>query len=343
MFRMKKGVVLTGPPGSGKTYMVKAWLGENTEVQDLMVYMNDLSEPGNPYEGLVENLERVYDIAKMISPSLVFFDEGDAVAPRRSQQGGTPYDKVTNKFLSIIDGEAPLHHVFTVLTTNRLDILDPALIRSKRLKVMSVSGQMREEDSVRILRKEMKGIPLAEGLKHEDMVRIARGLCDTPADFTAYAEKVRSLRKTEVEVLGQLAKAVAGTEEERMRFVRFNYKTLLNLLEGIPNPSEPIAKARYSEEDMPSMSGRRCRTSSGTSKGRRLPHHPAPPGHGETAAGPQPDPQGQAAARPLPRNRAVGGTPGRLCRRRFGPTSLPEFFSPLPRHWFTGFFPTSWW
>ncbi len=246
----EKGVVLSGPPGSGKTYMVKAWLGENTEVQDILVYMNDLSDPANPYEGLVENLERVYDIAKMISPSLVFFDEGDAIAPRRSQQGGTPYDKVTNKFLSIIDGEAPLHNVFTVLTTNRLDILDPALIRSKRLKVMNVSGQMREEDSVRILRKEIKDIPLEEGITHEEMVRIARGLCDTPADFTAYAEKVRSLRQTEVEVLSQLAKAIAGVDEERMRFVRFNHKTLLSLLEGIPNPSNLIAKARLSEEDM---------------------------------------------------------------------------------------------
>ena len=246
----EKGVVLTGPPGSGKTYMVKAWLGENNEVQDLMVYMNDLSEPSNPYEGMVANLERVYDIAKMISPSLVFFDEGDAVAPRRSQQGGSPYDKVTNKFLSIIDGESPLHHVFTVLTTNRLDILDPALIRSKRLKVMSVSGQMREEDSLRILQKEMQDIPLAEDLNHEEMVRVARGLCDTPADFTAYAEKIRSLRKTEVEVLNQLSKAITGSEEERMRFVRFNYKTLLNLIDGIANPPAKVAKARNSEENM---------------------------------------------------------------------------------------------
>ncbi|TYO98930.1 ATPase family protein associated with various cellular activities (AAA) [Geothermobacter ehrlichii] len=246
----EKGVVLTGPPGSGKTYMVQAWLGDNLEVQDLAVQLNDLVDPMTPLEGMVANLERVYDIAKMLSPAMVFFDEGDAVAPRRSPQGGSPYDKVTNKFLSIIDGETPLNRVFTVLTTNRLDILDPALIRSKRLKVLNVTGHLRDEDALRIIRKELAGIPLVEGLDHVDLVRTARGLCETPADFTAFAEKVRSLRATEIEVLQKLRQAVDGSMEERARFVRFNYKILLGLLEGAAGDSALALKARQGEEEL---------------------------------------------------------------------------------------------
>ena len=246
----EKGVVLTGPPGSGKTYMVRAWLGDNREVQDLGVNLGDLADPVNPLEGMVENLERVYDIAKMLSPSMVFFDEGDAVAPRRSQQGGSPYDKVTNKFLSIIDGESPLSRVFTVLTTNRLDILDPALIRSKRLKVLSVTGHMRDEDALRIIRKELGQLPLDEALNHEEVVRSARGLCETPADFTAFAEKVRSLRSTEIEVLDKLMAAVDGAEAERARFVRFNFKTLVGLLEGAAGQSELAFHARHGEDHL---------------------------------------------------------------------------------------------
>lgn len=246
----EKGVVLSGPPGSGKTYMVRAWLGDNLEVQDLAVNLNDLTDPVNPLEGMVENLERVYDIAKMISPTMVFFDEGDALAPRRSPQGGSPYDKITNKFLSIIDGESPLSRVFTVLTTNRLDILDPALIRSKRLKVLSVTGHMRDEDALRIMRKELHDLPLEAGLSFEEMVRVARALCETPADLTAFAEKVRSLRSTEMEVLVKLMDAVQWSAEERARFVRFNYKTLVGLLDGAAGEPSLALRARHGEEGL---------------------------------------------------------------------------------------------
>ena len=246
----EKGVVLAGPPGSGKTFMVRAWLGDNREVQDLVVNLNDLADPTNPLEGMVENLERVYDIAKMLSPAMIFFDEGDAVAPRRSQQGGSPYDKVTNKFLSIIDGESPLNRVFTVLTTNRLDILDPALIRSKRLKVLNVSGHLRDEDAIRIIGKELKGIPLSEEMSMEKIVQVARSLCETPADFTAFAETVRSTRNTEAEVLEKLMEVIDASLEDRARFVRFNYKTIVGLVEGIGGDLALVHKAHQGEESL---------------------------------------------------------------------------------------------
>lgn len=246
----EKGVVLTGPPGSGKTFMVRAWLGDNHDVQDISANLSDLTDANNPLEGMVANLERLYDIAKMISPAMVFFDEGDAVAPRRSQQGGSPYDKVTNKFLSIIDGESPLNRVFTVLTTNRLDIIDPALIRSKRLKVLNVTGHLREEDCSRIIAKEMGEIPLAEGLTTDEIARQANSLCETPADYTAYAEKVRSLRTTEMEVIQKLVNIGAESSEEKARFVRFNYKILLGLLEGMLPETALTRKARQGEEAM---------------------------------------------------------------------------------------------
>jgi len=244
----EKGVVLTGPPGSGKTFMVRAWLGDNTEVQDLVVNLNDLADPVHPLDGMVENLERVYDVAKMLSPAMVFFDEGDALAPRRSQQGGNPYDKVTNKFLSLIDGESPLNRVFTVLTTNRLDILDPALIRSKRLKVLNVTGHLRDEDALRILRKELRGIPLEGDLDLPEMVKTSRSLCETPADFAAFGEKIRSLRATEREVLEALFQAADRAPALQGRFVRSNYKILLGLLEAVGGDLELMMQARSGEE-----------------------------------------------------------------------------------------------
>jgi len=246
----EKGVVLAGPPGSGKTFMVRAWLGDNHDVQDISANLSDLTDVNSPLEGMMANLERIYDIAKMISPAIVFFDEGDAVAPRRSPQGGSPYDKITNKFLSIIDGESPLNRVFTVLTTNRLDIIDPALIRSKRLKVLNVTGHLREEDRSRIIIQALEGIPLAHDLTVEEISRQSNSICETPADYTAFAEKVRSLRTTEMEVIQKLLCNIDAESEEKVRFVRFNYKILLGLLEGLTPKSSLTKKARLGEDAM---------------------------------------------------------------------------------------------
>ena len=232
----EKGVVLNGPPGSGKTFLVRAWLSENKDVHDISTSPTALQDPVNPIDGAIENLEKLYDIAKMIAPTVVFFDEGDALAPRRSASGGNPSDKLTNRFLNLIDGEVPLNKVFTVLTTNRLDILDPALIRSKRLKVVEISGHMTREDIAEIIAKALEGVPLQDGLRPAEIIDAAKGICNTPADYAAFVEKARALRSTEYEVI-QRFKALSGQGLAAMEnFVKFNFKTLTGILEAIGAP-----------------------------------------------------------------------------------------------------------
>jgi SpoVK/Ycf46/Vps4 family AAA+-type ATPase len=241
----EKGVVLNGPPGSGKTFLVRAWLSENEEIHDISAGLTSLQDPGNPIDGAVENLEKLYDIAKMIAPTVVFFDEGDALAPRRSSSGGSPADKLTNSFLNLIDGEIPLNRVFTVLTTNRLDILDPALIRSKRLKVMEVSGHLPKKDIAEIVKGPLKDIPLAPGLDVDTIVKSAQGISNTPADYAAFVEKARSLRSTEYAVLLKLRSLGEDSREEDMvNFVKFNFKTLVGILEAVDAPQKIRAQVK---------------------------------------------------------------------------------------------------
>jgi SpoVK/Ycf46/Vps4 family AAA+-type ATPase len=232
----EKGVVLNGPPGSGKTFLVRTWLSENSDVHDIATSASALQDPVNPIDGAVDNLEKVYDIAKMIAPSVVFFDEGDALAPKRSGSGGSPSDKLTNKFLNLIDGEIPMHKVFTVLTTNRLDILDPALIRSKRLKVLEISGLLRKEDIIDIVSITLKDVPLANDLNVKKIVEAAQNICNTPADYSAFVEKARSLRSTEFEVLQRFRNLKERPEKERINFIKFNFKTLIGILDAIDAP-----------------------------------------------------------------------------------------------------------
>ena len=232
----EKGVVLNGPPGGGKTFLVRTWLSENKDVHDIATSVGALQDPANPIDGAVENLEKLFDIAKMIAPTVVFFDEGDALAPRRSASGGSPTDKLTNRFLNLIDGEVPLRRVFTVLTTNRLDIIDPALVRSKRLKVMEVSGLMNKDDIEGIIEIALKGVPLASDLSTQAIIEAAQGLCNTPADFAAFVEKARALRSTEFEVLQRFCQMKTAAAEQKANFVKFNLKTLMGILEAVDLP-----------------------------------------------------------------------------------------------------------
>ena len=219
-------------------------MSENEDIHDISASPSSLQDPINPIDGAVENLEKVYDIAKMIAPTMVFFDEGDALAPKRSPSGGSPTDKLTNKFLNLIDGEIPLNRVFTVLTTNRLDILDPALIRSKRLKVMDISGHLRKRDISGIIEQSLKGVPLATGLNVDAILSASQGICNTPADYTAFVEKARSLRSTEYEVLLRLRSLSGVSRHDLVNFVKFNFKTLIGILDAVKAPQKIRAQVK---------------------------------------------------------------------------------------------------
>ncbi|MCK5098829.1 MAG: AAA family ATPase, partial [Desulfobacteraceae bacterium] len=190
--------------------------------------------------------EKVYDIAKMIAPTIIFFDEGDALAPKRSATGGSPSDALTNKFLNIIDGEIPLNKVFTVLTTNRLDILDPALIRSKRLKTLEISGHLRQKDIEDIISKQFDKISHGKNISVKKIIENAQGICATPADFSAFTEKAIALCSTEYKVLLRLRVLNTSTEAEKYEFITLNFKTILGILDAVQAP--PLLKAEIKHD-----------------------------------------------------------------------------------------------
>ena len=233
----EKGAVLAGPPGSGKTFLAQAWLGEHPEVTDILLNLNVLQDPNNPYDttAVVDNLEKLFDIAKMVAPSFVYGDEGDALAPKRTH-GENQSDKITNKLLSIIGGEKPLYGVFTTLSTNRLDIMDPALVRSKRLKTMSITGHLREQDIYNIIEKHISNLPKKDDITNDAIYKSAKMICNTPADYTSFVEEMKNLQKTEFEVIQNIKKEKISEKDELGKFISFNHVSLRGIVENIDLP-----------------------------------------------------------------------------------------------------------
>jgi len=127
-----KGVLLYGPPGTGKTLLARAVAGEAGVTFISLV----ASELVNKYIGEGARLVReVFRLARSKAPSIVFIDEIDAIAARRLDVGTSGEREVQRTMLQLLaelDGFNPLERVKVIAATNRLDILDPALLRPGR-------------------------------------------------------------------------------------------------------------------------------------------------------------------------------------------------------------------
>ncbi len=155
-----RGVLLYGPPGCGKTFVVRALASTGR----LSVHAVKGSELMDKWVGSSEKAVReLFGRARDSAPSLVFLDEIDALTPRRGQSSDSGVtDRVVAALLTELDGIEPLNDVVVIGATNRPDLIDPGLLRPGRLEKLVFVEPPDAQARVDILRTAGKSIPLRD-------------------------------------------------------------------------------------------------------------------------------------------------------------------------------------
>lgn len=177
------GVLLFGPPGCGKTLLAKATANQSGA--------NFIAVKGpellNKYVGESERAVRlVFQRARSSAPCVIFFDELDALVPKRSSEGNGSSERVVNQMLTEMDGVQSRSQVFVIAASNRPDIVDPAMLRPGRLDRLLYVPLPSSVGRLEILQTHMQKLPLApevdlrafandaEGFSGADLASLAR-------------------------------------------------------------------------------------------------------------------------------------------------------------------------
>ncbi|CAI7834372.1 unnamed protein product [Closterium sp. NIES-54] len=170
--RLRTGVLLFGPPGCGKTHIVGA-AAAACGIRCVSVKGPELL---NKYIGASEQAVRdVFSRASRAAPCILFFDEFDAIAPRRGHDSTGVTDRVVNQLLTELDGVEGLEGVFVVAATSRPDLIDPALLRPGRLDRLVLCDFPGEEDRLAILRALSRTLPLSADVDLAELARRTEG------------------------------------------------------------------------------------------------------------------------------------------------------------------------
>lgn len=162
-----RGVLLYGPPGCGKTFVVRALASSGR----LSVHAVKGAELMDKWVGSSEKAVReLFRRARDSAPSLVFLDEVDALAPRRGQSFDSGVgDRVVAALLTELDGIEPLRDVVVLGATNRPELIDPALLRPGRLEKLVFVEPPDAEARYEILRTAAKSVPLSKEVDLKDL------------------------------------------------------------------------------------------------------------------------------------------------------------------------------
>jgi transitional endoplasmic reticulum ATPase len=254
-----KGVLLYGPPGTGKTLLAKAVANETNA---------NFYSIGGPeimskfYGESEERLRETFKQAQENSPSIIFIDEIDSIAPKREEVSGDVEKRVVSQLLSLMDGIEGRGKLVVIGATNRPNALDPALRRPGRFDREIEIGIPDEQGRYDILQIHTRGMPLTEDVNLESIAKVTHGFVGADLEALSKEAAMRSLRrvlpeinmeqnKIPVEVLNKIKitnedfqNALKDVQPSAMREVQIQRPNVRwDDIGGLPEVKEELAEA----------------------------------------------------------------------------------------------------
>jgi transitional endoplasmic reticulum ATPase len=187
-----RGILLYGPPGNGKTLLVKA-LASQSAINFISIKGPELLSKyvGESEQGVRELFAR----ARHAAPCVVFLDEVDALAPKRGQDRSPVTDRVVSQLLTELDGVEALGNVWVIAATNRLDMIDDALLRPGRLDYRLEVARPDRRARAAILGVCLRKKPVAEGIDLAALAELTEGFSAAEVRFVCDRAALSAIRR----------------------------------------------------------------------------------------------------------------------------------------------------
>ncbi len=218
-----KGILLYGAPGTGKTLLAKAVANESG--------VNFISVKGpsliSKYVGESERgIREVFKKAKQASPTILFFDEIDSLVPRRGSSSTDAHvtERVISQFLTEMDGIEELKGVVVLAATNRIDLIDPALLRSGRFDLLLELPLPDEKTRLKIFKIHTKNKPLDKDVNLQEFARQTENKVGSDIEFICRKASMLAIREYISRESG------VGSRESELKISKRHFEGALELV-----------------------------------------------------------------------------------------------------------------